>query len=49
MTLTLLQGLVTVVCLDLMRRRGWIEYDPFNWKLVVSVSAACTLLTMPAH
>ena len=37
MTLTLLQGLLTVVCLELMRRYGYIEYDPWNWNLLKKV------------
>ena len=37
MTLTLLQGFVTVVCLEAMRWRGYIEYSPFSWNLVVKV------------
>lgn len=38
MTLTLLQGFVTVVCLEAMRWRGYIEYSPFSWNLVVKVA-----------
>ena len=37
MTLTLLQGLLTVVCLELMRRYGYIEYDPWSWNLLKKV------------
>lgn len=37
MTLTLLQGLVTVVCLELMRRAGWVEYQPWSWDIMLKV------------
>ena len=39
MTLTLLQGLVTVVCLEIMRRAGYIEYHPWSWDLLKKVRA----------
>ena len=31
LTLTFLQGLVTVVALDVMRLRGWISFPSFNF------------------
>ena len=31
MTLTLLQGLVTILCLEFMKRKGWADYPDFNW------------------
>ena len=37
MTLTLLQGFVTVVCLEAMRWRGYIEYKPFSLDLLIKV------------
>lgn len=37
MALTLLQGLVTVFCLEVMRLRGVIDYDPWKWDLVKKV------------
>ena len=40
MTLTLLQGLVTVVCLEIMRRAGWVEYQPFSWDIMKKVRVA---------
>jgi hypothetical protein len=39
MTLTLLQGLFTVICLESMRRMGYIDYHPWSWSLVWKVSA----------
>ena len=38
MTLTLLQGLVTVICLEVMRRRGYIEYKPWSLDLAIKVA-----------
>ena len=38
MTLTLLQGLFTVCCLEAMRRGGYIDYQPWSWSLVVKVA-----------
>jgi hypothetical protein len=32
LTLTLLQGLVTVICLDVMKARGWVSFPTFNLK-----------------
>ena len=37
MTLTLLQGLVTVLCLEGMRRAGWVDYVPFSWTIMKKV------------
>lgn len=44
MALTLLQGLVTVVCLEVMRLRGVIDYDPWKWDLVKKVRCGRTRL-----
>lgn len=38
MTLTLLQGLVTVLCLEFMKRKGWAEYPDFNWNTAMKVA-----------
>jgi hypothetical protein len=37
MTLTLLQGLVTVLCLEGMRLAGWVEYQPWCWETLKKV------------
>jgi hypothetical protein len=38
MTLTLLQGVVTVVCLEFMKWRGWVEYPDFSWRMAWRVA-----------
>lgn len=38
MTLTLLQGIVTIACLHAMRARGWIDFPIFNWSTAAQVS-----------
>lgn len=38
MTLTLLQGLVTIVCLELMKWRGIIDYPDFSWQMARKVA-----------
>ena len=48
MTLTLLQGLVTVVCLEGMRRSGYIEYNPWSWDLVKKVGGAPLIVPLIA-
>lgn len=39
MTLTLLQGLVTLSVLEIMRMKGWVSYPPFNWRMVWRTSS----------
>lgn len=38
LTLTFLQGMVTIICLELMRYKGWISYPSFNWKTALAVA-----------
>jgi hypothetical protein len=38
MTLTLLQSVVTVVCLEFMKWRGWVEYPDFSWRMARRVA-----------
>ena len=38
MTLTLLQGFVTVVCLNLMRKLKFIDYPNFDWAVARKVA-----------
>lgn len=38
LTLTMLQGIVTVVFLDLVKARGYITYPSFNWRTARSVA-----------
>jgi solute carrier family 35 protein len=38
MTLTFLQGMVTLVCLDLMKRRKLIDYPNFDWGVARKVA-----------
>lgn len=39
LTLTLLQGLVTVLCLDVMKARGWVNFPTFNFKTAWQVAS----------
>ena len=38
MTLTLLQGLVTVICLEGLKRCGYIDYPSFDWSVARKVA-----------
>jgi hypothetical protein len=38
MTLTLLQGLTTIVCLQAMKARGWADFPSFNWDVAKKVA-----------
>ena len=39
MTLTLLQGAVTLICLQYMKYRKWVEFSDFNWDHARKVSS----------
>jgi hypothetical protein len=38
MTLTLLQGLVTVICLESLKRLKYIDYPSFDWGVAKKVA-----------